>query len=111
MNIAEGILRARFRKGLDRMELLRPNEPYELVIDLVGTANVFLPGHRIRIDLTSSNFPQFDRNPNTGEDLGASDRFRVARQTIFHTPERPSHILLPVVPVPQAAAAPGPGGS
>ena len=83
MNIAEGILRARFRKGLDRPELLRAGEAYELEIDLVATANVFLPGHRIRVDVTSSNFPQFDRNPNTGEPLGASDRVRIAAQTVL----------------------------
>jgi putative CocE/NonD family hydrolase len=100
MNIAEGILRARFRKGLDKMELLRPNEVYEFEIDLIATANVFLPGHRMRVDITSSNFPQFDRNPNTGEDLGVSDKVRLARQKIFHTAERPSHILLPVVDIP-----------
>jgi putative CocE/NonD family hydrolase len=100
MNIAEGILRARFRKGLDRMELLKPGEAYEFEIDMRATANVFLPGHRIRVDITSSNFPQFDRNLNTGEDLGASDRMRTARQTIFHAPQRRSHILLPVVPIP-----------
>jgi len=100
MNIAEGILRARFRKGLDRMELLAPGEVYEFEVDMRGTANVFAAGHRIRVDITSSNFPQYDRNPNTGEDLGQSDRLRVARQTVFHGGERRSHILLPVVEVP-----------
>ena len=85
MNVAEGILRARFRKGLDQMELLKAGQPYEFVIDMAGTANVFLPGHRIRVDITSSHFPQFDRNPNTGEDLGASDKVRIARQTVFHS--------------------------
>ena len=58
------------------------------------------PGHRIRVDITSSHFPQFDRNPNTGEDLGASDKVRIARQTVFHSADKPSHILLPVVEVP-----------
>ncbi|MBM3775660.1 MAG: CocE/NonD family hydrolase, partial [Acidobacteria bacterium] len=91
MNIAEGILRARFRKGLDRPELVKPGEAYEYEIDMRGTANVFLPGHRIRVDVTSSNFPQYDRNPNTGEALGRSDKMRTARQTVFHTPERASH--------------------
>jgi uncharacterized protein len=100
MNIAEGILRARFQKGFDKMELLRPNEVYEFEIDLIATANVFLPGHRMRVDITSSNFPQFDRNPNTGEDLGVSDKVRLARQKVFHSAERPSHILLPVVDIP-----------
>jgi uncharacterized protein len=101
MNVAEGILRARFRNGLDRMELLKPGEPYEFEIDMRATANVFEPGHRIRVDVTSSNFPQYDRNPNTGEDLGASTRLRVARQTVFHTKGRASHIVLPVVEVPK----------
>jgi putative CocE/NonD family hydrolase len=100
MNIAEGILRARFRKSFDRMEFLKPNEAYEFVIDMRGTANVFLPGHRIRLDITSSNFPQFDRNLNSGEDLATGTRVRVARQTVFHAPERSSYILLPVVGVP-----------
>lgn len=100
MNVAEGILRARFRKGLDQMELLKPGQPYEFVIDMAGTANVFLPGHRIRVDITSSHFPQFDRNPNTGEDLGASDKVRTAKQTVFHTKDRPSQILLPMVDPP-----------
>jgi putative CocE/NonD family hydrolase len=101
MNIAEGILRARFRKGLDKMELLKPDEAYEFGIDMRGTAHVFLPGHRMRVDVTSSNFPQFDRNLNTGEDPATSVRMRVAKQTVFHTGERASHILLPVVEVPR----------
>ena len=100
MNIAEGILRARFRNGLDKMELLEPNRVYEFDIDMTGTANVFQSGHRIRVDITSSNFPQFDRNPNTGEDLGASAKVRVARQTIHRGGARASHIVLPVVAVP-----------
>jgi len=100
MNIAEGILRARYRKGLDRMELLEPGAEYEFEVDLVGTANVFRPGHRIRVDITSSNFPQFDRNPNTGENLGASTKLRVAKQTIFHGGARASHLVLPVVDLP-----------
>jgi putative CocE/NonD family hydrolase len=100
MNIAEGILRARFRKGLDRMELLTPGQVYEFEIGMAGTANVFLPGHRIRVDIASANFPQFDRNPNTGEDLGVSAKTRVARQTIYHSAARPSRIVLPVVQAP-----------
>lgn len=100
MNVAEGILRARFRKGLDKPELLKPGEVYEFEIDMAGTANVFQPGHRIRVDITSSNFPQFDRNPNTGEPLGASAKVRVAQQTVHHGGARASHIVLPVVPLP-----------
>lgn len=100
MNIAEGIIRARYRKGTDQMELLKPGEVYEFDIDMVGTANVFQKGHRIRLDVTSSNFPQFDRNPNTGEAFGASSKVRIAKQTVFHTTQRSSHVLLPVVPMP-----------
>ncbi len=100
MNLAEGILRARFHGGLDRPELLEPGRAYEFEIDMRGTANVFLAGHRIRVDVTSSNFPQYDRNPNTGEALGASDRVRTAKQTVFHTEGKRSHILLPVVALP-----------
>jgi hypothetical protein len=102
MNVCEGTIRARYRKGTDKMELLKPNEVYEYEIDLVGTANVFLPGHRLRVDITSSHFPQFDRNPNTGEPFGSSAKVRVAKQTIFHTSQRPSAIMLPVVPVPKS---------
>ncbi len=97
MPISEGMLRARFREGLDQMKLLTPNQRYSYEIEMTGTANVFLPGHRIRIDITSSNFPQFDRNPNTGEDLGTSTRTRVAQQTIHHGGSNASYIVLPVV--------------
>ena len=84
MNIAEGILRARFRNSLDKMELLTPNRPYEFEIDMDLTANVFQSGHRISVDITSSGFPQFDRNPNTGDDPGSSKRVRVSGQTVYH---------------------------
>jgi putative CocE/NonD family hydrolase len=100
MNIAEGILRARFRQGLDKMQLLEPNQVYDFDIDMSGTANVFQKGHRIRVDITSSNFPQFDRNPNTGEPLGTSSRIRTASQTVHHGGAQASHIVLPVVAVP-----------
>lgn len=97
MPVSEGILRAKFREGLDKIRLLTPNQIYEYDIELTGTANVFKPGHKIRIDITSSNFPQFDRNPNTGDPLGSSSKVRVANQTIHHGGARLSHILLPVV--------------
>jgi len=97
MPISEGILRAKFRKGLDKVELLTPNEVYEFEIAMTPTANVFLPGHRLRVDITSSNFPQFDRNPNTGAPLGDNAETRVANQTIYHGGMKLSHIVLPVV--------------
>lgn len=95
--MAEGILRARFREGLDKPSLLEPNRVYRYEIDMTGTAVVFQPGHRIRVDITSSNFPQFDRNLNTGDPLGKGTHPRVARQTIWHSTARPSAIVLPVV--------------
>jgi len=97
MPISEGILRAKFRTGLDKIELLNPNQIYEYDIELTGTANVFQPGHRIRVDITSSNFPQFDRNPNTGEPLGSTSKTRIASQSIYHGGVYLSHIVLPVV--------------
>jgi len=86
------------------MELLRSGQVYDFEIDMRGTANVFIPGHRIRVDVTSSNFPQFDRNPNTGEDLGTTARLRVAQQKVFHTAGQESHILLPVVDAPASVS-------
>jgi putative CocE/NonD family hydrolase len=97
MPVSEGILRARFREGLDKMKLLTPGQVYEYDIELTGTANVFKKGHRIRVDITSSNFPQFDRNPNTGDPLGTSARVRIANQTIHHGGAQASYIRLPVV--------------
>jgi putative CocE/NonD family hydrolase len=97
MPVSEGILRARFQEGLDKMKLLTPGQVYEYDIELTGTANVFKKGHRIRVDITSSNFPQFDRNPNTGDPLGTSARVRIANQTIHHGGAQASYIRLPVV--------------
>jgi len=98
MPISEGMLRARFHEGLDKIKLLTPDQVYEFGIEMTGTANTFKPGHRIRVDITSSNFPQFDRNPNTGDPLGSGAKIRVAKQTIYHGGKNSSHIILPVVP-------------
>lgn len=97
--VSEGILRARFHEGLNKISLLSPGQTYEFDIEMTPTANVFLPGHRIRVDITSSNFPQFDRNPNTGAPLGSDAKTRVAEQTIYHGGMKASNIILPVVPV------------
>ena len=94
--MAEGMLRARFRNGLDKPAKLTPNQAYEFTVGMVGTAVVFQSGHKIRVDVTSSNFPQFDRNLNTGEPLATASKPRIARQTLHHD----SHIVLPVVPLP-----------
>ena len=98
--MAEGMLRARFHKGLDKPSKLTPGQLYEFTVDLVGTAVVFQPGHRIRVDVTSSNFPQFDRNLNTGEPLTTGAKPRIAQQTIHQGGAHASHIVLPVVDLP-----------
>ena len=71
---------------------------YEFTVDMVGTAVEFQRGHRIRVDVTSSHFPQFDRNPNTGEPFGTSSAVKIARQTVHHSQAYPSHLVLPVIP-------------
>jgi hypothetical protein len=97
-NLCDGILRARFRESLSEPTLVDPGKVYEYRIDVGVTGNVFLKGHRIRVEISSSNFPRFDRNPNTGHEFGVDAEMRQARQTIYHSKEYPSHILLPVIP-------------
>lgn len=98
LNIGDGIVRARFRDSLKVEKLMTPGEIYEFTIKLYPTSNVFKKGHRIRVDISSSNFPRFDLNPNTGEPLNRHRRTEVATQTILHHPDYPSHIILPVIP-------------
>ena len=98
LNVADGIVRARYRNELDREELLQPGRPYEFKIEMYPTSLLFQRGHRIRLDVSSSNFPRFDVNPNTGEPLNANRRWQVATNTIYVDATRPSHILLPVIP-------------
>ena len=74
-----------------------PNRPYQMEIDLIGTANLFQAGHRIRVHVTSSHFPQFARNLNNGEPYGTSGSWVIAEQAVYHSAEMPSHILLPIV--------------
>jgi len=97
-NMAEGMLRARYRESLSRPSPLQPGHVYRFEIDLVGTSVAFLKGHRMRVHVTSSHFPQFDRNPNTGAKFGTTKEVRVALQTVYHDAERASHIVLPVIP-------------
>jgi putative CocE/NonD family hydrolase len=98
--ITEGIIRARYRNGVDgdTVELLEPGEAAAYRIRCYPLANVFQRGHRLRLDITSSSFPRFSRNLNTGEDVGTGTRMEVARQTVLHTSRYPSHLLLPVIP-------------
>ncbi len=98
MNLCDGIIRARFREDPSSPALLDPGSVYEYEIDLEVTGNVFKRGHRIRLEVSSSNFPRFDRNPNTGNDLGIDSELRPARQTVHHSRRYPSHLVLPVIP-------------
>ena len=97
-NVAEGIMRARFRRSADEPELLHPEEVYEYEIDLGGTSIVFKAGHRMRLEVSSSYFPKWGRNLNTGENPSESAELKIAAQTIYHDRKRASHILLPVIP-------------
>jgi putative CocE/NonD family hydrolase len=94
----DGILRARYRGGKTAPVLLTPGRAEEMVIDVGATSNVFGVGHRIRVEISSSNFPRFDRNPNTGDPFGESAAMQVAEQKIFHDRDHPSRIVLPIVP-------------
>ena len=98
MNITDGVIRARYRDSFERAEMMEPGEVYEFTIELYPTSNLFAKGHRIRVDVASSNFPRLDVNPNTGEPLGLSRRTEVARNTVYHDADRPSQVVLPVVP-------------
>jgi putative CocE/NonD family hydrolase len=97
-NIQEGIQRMRFREGYDKKVWMEPQGVYQVTIDLEATSNVFLAGHRIRIDVTSSNFPRWDRNLNTGGNNYDETAWVVARNTVHHSLKYPSHALLPVIP-------------
>ncbi len=97
INLTDSIIRARYRNGWDTPELLEPGKVYEFVFELYPTSNIFKKGHRIRLDISSSNWPRFDVNPNTGGDLGVERRLEIAEQTIYHEPEHPSHVVLPII--------------
>jgi hypothetical protein len=97
-NLTEGIVRARYRTSTERPVPIEPGRPYEYTIDLWATSNFFRAGHRIRLEISSSNFPRFDRNPNTGRLIAAETRLVPAMQTVFHDATRPSHLVLPIVP-------------
>lgn len=97
-NVQEGILRARYREGWDRKAWMEPGKVYELTIDLHATSNYFAPGHRIRLDVSSSNFPRFDRNLNTGGRNYDEREGRPARNAVHHSTVYRSRLVLPVIP-------------
>jgi len=96
-NIQEGILRARYREGFDKKVWMKPGDVFELAIDLQATSNYFRPGHRLRIEISSSNFPRFDRNLNTGGNNYDETEWIIAKNTIHHSTQYPSHIVLPII--------------
>ncbi len=98
LNVGDSIVRGRFRAGPGRAELLDPGHVYEFTIEMYPTSLVFKKGHRIRLDISSSNFPRFDVNPNTGEPLNGNRRWRIAANTVYLDATRPSRIVLPVIP-------------
>ncbi|MDA0994835.1 MAG: CocE/NonD family hydrolase [Proteobacteria bacterium] len=98
MNLTDGILRTRYRDRPDQQKLMEPGSVYEIEVTPFPNANRFKKGHRIRVDISSSNFPRFDVNPNTGEPLGKHRRTIKADNTIYHDASHPSHVVLPIIP-------------
>jgi putative CocE/NonD family hydrolase len=104
-NLTEGILRARYRDSRETPTLINPGQVYKLTIDVWATSNVFKKGHVLRLEVSSSNFPHFDRNLNTGatrylkdSDGKSEQRFVSATNVVLHDAEHPSALILPVVP-------------
>ena len=97
-DLTEGILRARYRNSMEKAELMTPGAVYKLRIDLWSTANVFLAGHRLRLEVAGSNFPRFDRNPNTGQSPEGPGKGVAAANVIYHDQDHPSALILPVMP-------------
>ena len=96
-NLTEGIVRARYRDSQETPALMNPGEVYKFAIDLWSTSNVFRKGHMLRLEVSSSNFPRFDRNMNTGEDQATAQKSLPATNTIYHDPAHPSALVLPLV--------------
>jgi putative CocE/NonD family hydrolase len=97
-DLTEGILRMRYRGSPEHAVLMNPGQIYEISLDLWATSNVFLRGHSLRLEISSSNFPRFDRNLNTGEEIRFARTFVSASNTILHDAQHPSALVLPVMP-------------
>lgn len=98
INLSEGILRLRYRNSFETPELMNPGQIYKVTVDLWSTANVFLPGHKLRLEVTSSSFPRFDRNLNHGGSPEKSTTVVKATNTIYHDQDHPSALILPIIP-------------
>ncbi len=99
-NMTEGIIRGRYRDSQEKPTLMNPGQIYKFALDVWATSNVFRKGHRLRLEISSSNFPRFDRNANTGDDSASARHFLSATNIIYHDAEHPSALILPVVPTP-----------
>ena len=97
-NLQDGIIRARFRSSVSEPAPIEPGRVYEYEIDLWSVSHLVKAGHQIRLEVSSSNFPRFDRNPNTGAPIGQDSRMETARQTVHHSGDYPSHVILPIIP-------------
>ncbi|MGA7853345.1 MAG: CocE/NonD family hydrolase [Candidatus Acidiferrales bacterium] len=97
-NLTEGILRMRYRDSQEKPELANPGETYHITMDLWATSNVFLAGHKLRLEVSSSNFPRFDRNLNTCEEQARATRMVKATNVIYHDKAHPSAVIVPLVP-------------
>ena len=98
MNLADGILRTHYRNGFEKPEMMKPGEVYSLTIPMFATSNLFKKGHRIRVDISSSDYPAYDPNPNTGDPYMIGNHSVTAKNVVYHDKDRPSHIILPVIP-------------
>jgi len=96
-NLTEGIIRARYRDSQEKATLISPDQIYKFKLDLWATSNVFKKGHRLRLEISSSNFPRFDRNMNTGEDIATAGKGTPATNRIYHDAEHPSALILPIL--------------
>jgi len=105
LNVADSIVRARYRESLEHATLMKPGKVYQFTIEMYPTSLVFKRGHRIRLDISSSNFPRFDVNPNTGEPLAQQRQWAIAQNSVYHDPEHPTHLVLPIVPAIAAASS------
>jgi putative CocE/NonD family hydrolase len=98
MNVTDGIIRCRYRDSWEHPSLMEPGTVYEVTIEAFPTSNLFAAGNRIRLDVSSSNYPHFDLNFNTGEAEGLATQTRIATNRVWMDHARPSHVLLPIVP-------------
>jgi uncharacterized protein len=97
LHLTEGIIRGRYSRSLETAKLLKPGQTTDFTIDLWLTSNLFKKGHCIRLDVSSSSFPKYDRNPNTGHDFGVDSKTQVAKQHVFHDAKNPSCVVLPII--------------